>query len=57
MKCECIFDSEFCHQLNTIKNEEMSWKIQPKNMIIFNLRIGHLNKRFIVTDISRSLLD
>ena len=26
-------------------------------MIIFNLKIGHLNKRFITTDINWSLLD
>ena len=52
-----ILDSESHYQLNIVKDKKMSWRIQPKNVIIFNLRIGYLNKRFTATDVSQNPLD
>ena len=57
MECKYVLDSESRYQLNTIKDKRMSWKTQPKNMIIFNPRNGYLNKRSITIDTSQSLLD
>ena len=57
MEYKCILDSEPHHQLNTIKDKRMSWKIQSKNIIIFNPKIEHLNRKFTAINISRSPLD
>ena len=54
---EYIFDSESYYQLNTVKNKKESWKLQPKKITTFNLRIGNLNKRFTATDTNCNLSD
>ena len=57
MKYEYVFDSGPRHQLNMIKDKKMSYKTQLKKVIIFNLKIGRLNKRSTATDISQNPLD
>ena len=57
MECKYILDLESYHQLNTIKDKEMSQKTQSKKVTIFNLKIERLSKRSTVIDISRNLLD
>ena len=52
MEYKYVLDSEPRYQLNIIKDKKISWKTQLKNIIIFNLRNGHLNKKFIIIDIN-----
>ena len=57
MEYKYVFNSESYYQLNMIKDKKISWKTQPKNIIIFNLKIGYSNKRFTTTNINQNPLD
>ena len=52
MKYKYMFDSEPHYQLNIVKDEERSWKSQPKKIIIFNSTTEHQNYESIVININ-----
>ena len=57
IECECMLNSKPRHQLNIIKDERISWKSQPKKIIIFNLNLRHQKHGSTTIDTDQCLSD